>query len=563
MSSYYYGSADGLPERLELLERAPVVAFDVESTGSHIGTDLPVGFSLAYEPNSAYYAHMGDEYLLSVLSDPSRLKIAHYSSFDRSMMKKAGITIDNLCDTMIAAHLLEEPVLSLKSLALTELQLNIISYAELGKRILDMTMDELLHFSGPHSRVALMLWPIYEKRMNALGLLDVFWNIEMPLVPVLSDMELNGVMVDPVVLGELDVEFSAKIEALNQALCYWSGVTDANFNSPDQVADIFYKRLRLTPPWQKTRGGRPSVNVSHLKQTKNDHPVLPIYYMFKSYMTLKNSYLKSLGKQIQADGRVYGSFNQTRTRTSRLSSSNPNLQKIPKRTAEGKRIRRAFIAPEGKVLLKSDYDLIELKMMAMCSGDKNMLDAFRAGRDIHEETATRVFGGKDRRDKGKTLNYRIIFGGGGIAERDMFFAAYPRVKAWIDEASAGCRRVALAKTLGGRRRTIHEHETLAGASPHAKVLAHGDREAVSTMIQGSSAEVVKVGMRKAWEKVRDTEVKMVLQGHDEVVYEVPEDIVEDVARVIKPAMTYTKYEIPLTVSLEVGKSWGEMEELKV
>lgn len=565
MASYFYRDKSGLPEDSKLLADAKVLAFDVESTGPHVGTDLPVGFSLAYSPDSAYYGHIEDPYLRPILADPSRLKVAHNASFDRSMAKKAGITIDNLCCTMIAAHLLERTELSLKMLSLLDLGLDVISYSDVRRRMLDMTGDELLRYSGPHSRATLMLWGVYRSKLSALGLLNAFWNIEMPLVPVISDMELNGVMVDPAVLNELDIEFSAKIASLNEALNYWSNTSGVNFNSPDQVADLFYDKdkMGITPPWQKTSGGRPSVNVTHLKEVENKHPILPIYYMFKSYMTLKNSYLKSLAKQIQADGRVYGSFNQTNTRTSRLSSSDPNLQKIPVRTADGKRIREAFVAPEGKVLLKSDYDQLELVALAICSGDKGLLAAFKAGRDIHVETAVRVFQDETRRREGKTLNYQLTFGGGSIARRNMFFSAYPRVKEWIDETTVEVRRVAMVKTLGGRRRTIHAHEILGIGPRHEKMLSHGDREAISTIVQGSSAEIVKMGMRRIWEKTRDTDVKMLLQVHDELVFEVPEAILMDVAKVVKEEMTCNDYEIPLTVSLEVGKNWGDMKKLAV
>lgn len=561
--NYAHISSNEASPSLEALANSPVLAFDVEGTGTNIGSDLPYGFSVAYEDTSAFYALITNDWFRNLLADETKLKIAHNAIYDRSMLKKVGITVDNLACTMIAAHLLEEFNLSLKMLMAIRFNLDLVSYKELKKPLATMTMSELVKYSGNHSVSALMLWPVFEDRMKKLKLLDLFWGIEMPLVPVLSDMELNGIMVDQNVLAELGTEFDAKIAVLNEALDHWSGTTEVNFNSPDQVAEVFYNKLGIKPPWMKTASGRPSISGKYFEEHKGEHPIIPVYLAFKHLKTLKNSYVTSLRNQIQSNGRVYGSFNQTKTRTGRLSSSDPNLQKIPLRSSDGKRIRRAFVAPEGKVLMKPDFDLLELKMGAICSKDEALLRAFREDRDVHTETAIRAYGNAKFRFKGKTLNFRVFYGGGEEKDREAFFQAYPGVGKWIKETTMLSRDMGYVRTLNGRIRGIPEYDMMRyGELPPMKILAHGDREVISTIVQGTSSEVVKIGMRKAWEKLRDSEVKILLQVHDELVFEVPEGLEHDVAKVLKETMTYNEYEIPLTISVSVGKNWSEMEKLK-
>lgn len=551
----YVGSGDpqqGLAE----LQGARVLALDVEGTGLNMGTAEPIGFSLSCSKDSAFYNPVGGE-LSSLLADPEKLYLAHGAKYDRSMMKKAGITVDNLCDTLIAAHLLGKPALSLKALALEEpLEVNIVAYGDLKDGFSGMGIQEMANYCCPHSAMAFALWPLLQEEMKELGLLDVFWKIEMPFVPVLSDMELNGVAVDADVLEQLGVEFDHKISMLVEALDFYSGQSGVNHNSPDQAADIIYNKLGI-PPGRNTRmGKRPSVDARYLGTIKDKHPYLGVYLKYKQLKTLKHSYVESLRKQI-VNGRVYGSFNQTRTRTGRLSSSGPNLQKIPERTPIGRRIRTAFVAPEGCVFVKADYDQIELRVGAHCSQDPSLLEAFLAGRDIHEETAIRAFGSKDKRSKGKTLNYQVFYGGGEVADREAFFRAYPVVKEWIKETVKVAREAGYVRTLGGRIRDIPELW-----STYAKVQEHGDREAISTIVQGSTSEFVKIGMTKARDELKGSNVKGVLQVHDEADYEVPEKDVGDVIEVLKRTLPYHELSVPLTVSISTGKNWGEMEEIK-
>jgi len=561
VAEWLYLSTDGssVPD-LESLIKAPSLSFDVEATGTNVGSSTALGLSLACSPSNGYYSPIENHFFKNLLA-LDRLYIAQNAPYDRSMMKKAGVIVDNLADTMVAAHLLEKPMLSLKELTGHRVK----SFSDLKHGFAGMNIAEIGEYSCPHSMAAFELWEVFEKRLKELGLLDLFWTIEMPLVPVISDMELNGIMVSKQVLSELGEVFDEKISTLREALDYWSGTTGVNFNSPEQVADVLYKKLGLPEHrWRRTATGRSTVLAKYLEQIKDKHSILPVYLAYKQLMTLKNSYVKSLSADIHSDSRVYGKFNQTGTRTSRLSSSDPNLQKIPIRTELGRKIRTAFVAPEGKKLLKGDYDILELKVLAICSKNPYLLDAFRQGRDIHVETAMRAYGTEEKRGKAKTLNYQIVYGGGSIAERNMFFVAYPGVSEWITSVHKEARESEYIRTLNGRIRTIHEYIYERGNFLISdKALAHGDREALSTLIQGTAAEEVKVGMRNLWEKIRDTEVKMLLQVHDELLLEVPEKDVMDVAKIMKEQMTIRKYEIPLTVSISVGDNWGEMTKLEV
>lgn len=556
----YLSMTDNLEPDLEGLMEAPRLAFDVEGTGTNIHSSVPLGLSLAYCQFNGYYSPIEIHFFKNLLA-MNKLYIAHNASYDRSMIKKAGVVVDNVADTMIAAHLLEMQMLSLKDLT----GHGVKSFSELKNGFAGMSILEMGDYSCPHSIAAFDLWVRFEKRLKELDLLNLFWTIEMPLVPVISDMESNGIMINSRVLSELGGAFDEKISILKDALDYWSSTSSVNFNSPEQVAVVFFDKLGLPPhPWQRTAKGRSTVLAKYLEQIKDKHPILPVYLAYKQLMTLKNSYVKSLGASTHPDGRVYGKFNQTGTRTGRLSSSDPNLQKIPIRTELGRRIRTTFVAPEGKKLLKGDYDILELKMLAIASKNPYLLDAFRQGRDIHTETAIRAYSDAKRRGNAKTLNYQIVYGGGGAATRNMFFVAYPGVDKWISSIHREAQDSGYIRTLNGRIRTIHEYDYEPGGFiPFDSRIAHGDREALSTLIQGTSAEEVKVGMRNLWEKTRDTEVKMLLQVHDELLLEVPEDIVMDVAKIMKEQMTIRKYEIPLTVSISVGDNWGQMEKIEV
>jgi len=535
------------------------LAFDVETSGVHIHTDEPYGLSIAGDGKSSFYASMDEQWFLDLLADESILKIAHNAKYDRAMLAKGGPLVNNLACTQVAAHLLEWETLSLKALSGIFLNQEVLAFKDLTKPADEMSFDEWADYSCPHAMSTYDLWVILEHKMKRLGLDKPFWNIAMPFLPVISDMEIAGVGIDTDFLGVLGVEFDKKIMYMTEALDEISGIHGMNHNSADQVAHLLYDVIGL-PIGRYTsseKKSRPSVDKRYIETIKHMHKYIPLYLAYKELKTLKNSYVNSLLKRV-VDGRVYGSFNQTRTRTGRLSSSDPNLQKIPARTNIGKRIRQAFIAREGWMLVKADWDQLELRDVADWSQDPNMLQVFREGRDPHTETAIRMYGDPELRFKGKTANFQIVYGGGTNQERSALKKAYPRIFQWVQEAGLQAQIDCYVRTAGGRIRTLDD---LDPDNPQW-VVKHGKREAISTIVQGSSFEEVEKGMTRAWLVTRHTDAVPVLQVHDEVVYEVPILQVNDLIATLRETLPTNELSLPLTISVEVGKNWGEMTKVK-
>lgn len=555
MNTYLFRSRDDTQQSLNEVMGSPVLAFDVESTGLNAGRAVPLGVSVASLPGAAFY--VSKDYMpgLVFLEDPSKVLIAHNGKFDRSMLKKAGYTVDSIIDTMIAAHLIGTYPLKLKSLTNVVLGYDITEYDELHRPVQQLSFQEAAEYSCPHAYSTMSIWNKLYGELKRLGFVKVFMNIEMPLIPVLSDMELNGVCINKDKLIELGKEFDGNIEILEDAMNSCSGTVGINWNSPDQVADMFFNKLKFPAPHVHTTKGRPSVDERYLEPLVDKYPLVNLYFRYKGYQKLKGTYVDGIVRLLVGD-RVYGNFNQTGTGTSRLSSSNPNLQNIPVRDEDGRKIRTAFVAPPGKKLVKADDSQLELRMMAHRSQDPAMLGAFRARRDIHLETAMRVYHDLNRRYDAKTLNYTVQYGGGDKRSQDAFFGAYPGVKLWIDMTTAECEESGCARTLFGRVRRIYDLD-----SSIPRIRAHGDREAISTCIQGSSAEVVKIQMRRVWEYIRNSSIRMVLQVHDELVFEVPEREVADFAQFLYKNMRYDELSLPFTVDVSVGDNWGEMEKV--
>ena len=554
MISNSYGYFGNEPMSWGSLLACNDISFDVESTGLSIVKDRAVGISANHNTKSAFWIPI-DHPVLEVLGP--HLTIGHNLKYDIAMLKKEGIDVnEHVIDTLIAAHLLGEVELSLPVLAASDLGVRLVTYPELKKSFSEMTFDEMAQFSGAHSIASRLLWEKYEPRLRNFGLLKLFHNIEMPFVPVISEMESNGVMVDPDILDKLGVEFDAKMSAIKAHLDELTGDPGINYNSHEQLARLLYQTLGLPAPRKKGKKGFPTTEAKYVEALADKSPVVKHILEYKGYGKLKSTYVSSLMEKL-IDGRIYGSFNQAGTRTGRLSSSGPNLQNIPQRKPEGRRIRTAFVAPPGYSLVRADYDQLELRMMAHCAQDLTMIKAFNDGRDIHLETALRVFKSEKRRPEGKTLNFQIIYGGGQESLRRKFFEAYPQIAKWTRQMTNVALEDKYARTIHGRIRVIPELD-----SDMQWERNHGVREFISTIVQGSSAEVVKIGMVRAFKALKDSPVKIILQVHDEAVYEVPDKDVVDVLHILSETMPYKELSVPMPVSLEVGKSWGEMQEVK-
>ena len=560
MLDFGYASFDQSQPDLEQLMTANPISVDIESSGISIISDVPYGYSLTNNVNSAYFVWMHNGFFADLLTNEDTLKIAHNAKFERSMLKRSNIIANNWCDTIIAAHLIEEKELSLEYLLLGRTNFMHKTYSQYPYPIPMSSLNELVLFFGTHAVGPMILWNEYQRSLRAEGLWNCFWNIEMPIVPVLSDMELTGAYIDKSALASLGEYYDDKISIIQDGLAHYAyksaNVKNINFNSPDQIADLFYNKLKIPkpPPWTYRDKKRPSVDKKYLELYKGKLPIISLYLKFKSYKHMKSTYVNGIIKRL-VDSRIHTNFNQTRARTGRLSSSDPNLQNIPIVWAEGKKIRTAFSAtPDGndRVILKADFDQMELRDLACWSGCDPLIEAFNAGRDVHGETAIRVFNDIARRPEAKTLHYQLAYGGGSKEHKEMFFTSYPQVKKWIDTAYNDFEIFGYARTRGGRKRNLGNFEVMAGEEA-----AHAKREGVSTKIQGSCAEVMKVGMRKVWEEIRDSDIYMILQVHDELVFDLPRKRVPDLVDILQRNLTYNELQIPLTVSISVGDNWGE------
>jgi len=558
-----YVSTDGSLPDLEDLASANVIAFDTETSGTNIATDIPYGFSLSTDPTAAYYTSMSNRMLMDVVANEHTLKVAHNAKFDRAMLKKYGIEVNNLACTMVAAHLLEESGLSLEVLLKRYLKgydMDVKFFKDFHGDIAHTSLQDMAAHFGPHSAACLALWNTMQRDMRANMVSNVFWKIEMPVVPVLCDMEMQGAHINIDTLTKLGESYDLRIDTLNESLCHYSDRTGVNFNSADQAAEVLYDQFKVPKPpahmkklW--TQSGRPTVDKTYLEQFKERFPIIALYLRYKFFRHLKDTYVDGILKRL-VESRIHTNFNQTRTRTGRLSSTDPNLQNIPMRDPEGKRIRKAFDAREGYCIVKADMNQVELRKAACLANCKAMLDAFREGRDIHTETAVRAYRDAERRRDGKTLNFKLVYGGGTEEEQKALFEAYPEVKKWSDDMLQEFEMFGYATTHYGRVRHLGNFDRMG-----AKERAHAHREGLSTMNQGSCAEYLKIGMRKIWEEIKGSDIMMELQVHDELVFECPNKMLPDLMDCVQRNMTYNELQIPLTAAISVGPNWADQVEL--
>jgi DNA polymerase-1 len=562
MPEYVHVSPTGVTQSIDELFNSPVVAFDVESTGLNQGKDVPIGISVATRSDAAWYLHKDWTAGLVQLFTPDRIFEAHHGKFDRNMAKKLGFAPDLIVDTLIASHLLQIKPADLKHVNKVILDNDIVEFEDLPVPVQALPFQQQAEYSGPHSYTTMGIWDKEFPMLKSRSLLKAFNQVEMPLVPVLSDMEMNGCLIDRKKLNEIGLILDENIAIHEQALKSLTGHSDINYNSPDQVADLFYNELKLPHPRQRTAPkkdgtSRWSTEAKYLEPLASKSAVIKIYLAYKGFQKLKGTYIDGIIEKLVGDW-LYGKFNQEGTETSRLSSSEPNLQNIPARDPLGKTIREAWIAPPGYDVVKGDTSQLELRVIAHFSQDKRMLEAFRAGRDIHMETTMLIYGDPKRRFDGKTRNFEIVYGGGTHKNRELLKAAYPEVFEWVEYFGEQSESGYEVRTLYGRLREIDAFD----ADQPEWMHNHGRRMAVSTRIQGSAAEIVKIMMRRIWEKIKDTKIKMILQVHDELVFLVPHEISADFAQWLYKNMRFDELLVPIITEVSTGPSWGKTEKVK-
>ncbi len=578
------------------LERSRGFAIDLETTSLDPHSAEIVGVSVALEEGEAFYIPVGHtagrslprdfvmDSLTPVLTNEDVPKYGQNIKFDYKVLLTHGIELAPLAfDTMIASYLLDpgRRQHGLTALALEHLGVRMTPIESLigkgGEQLsfADVGVNDASDYSCADADATLRLTHLLSESIREEGLEALLTGVEMPLVRVLAGMELTGVELDVSFLSSLAADFGREIEGLRERVCDLAGV-EFNLDSPKQVGSVLFERLEL-PRGRRTKTGY-STDISVLERLRDDHEVPALILEYRQLRKLQTGYLEALPKLVNpVTGRVHTSFNQTVAATGRLSSSNPNLQNIPIRTELGRQIRRAFVAGEGKLLLSADYSQVELRIMAHLSGDTTLVEAFKNGKDVHRSTASLIFGVSEddvssvQRESAKTVNFGIMYGMGrfGLARRlgvgndeaadfiDRYFQTYPGVREYTERVIAEAADSGYASTMLGRRRPI-----TGLASDNARVRGMAERVAVNTPIQGSAADLIKLAMLGVDRRIRSDGLpcRMVLQVHDELVFELPEDALDDVSAAVREEMENPEgieLDVPVVTNLASGPDWFE------
>ena len=577
------------------LEEAPVFAFDTETTGLDTLTAELVGLSFAIDAEKAWYVpvgHTGDgseaqldrdlvlQDLGPLLEDPNRGKAAQNGKYDLQILKRAGVEVRGLIfDSMLANYLLAPNRYrhSLDHLALDWLNHKTISYSEVveetGKEngFAGVPLERATVYACEDAQLVMALYERMESELEENGVQPLFEHIEMPLVPVLAKMQTSGVRVNNEMLQTLSHDMGKRAQTL-EAQCHELAEEEFSLGSPKQLGKILFEKLQL-PAKKRTKTGY-STNSAVLEELSNLHDLPGLILEWRSLTKLKSTYTDVLPKLVHPEtGRIHASFNQAVAATGRLSSADPNLQNIPIRTEDGRKIREAFIPGDGNLFLAVDYSQIELRILAHLCGDAAMRQAFIDGADIHARTATMLFGvpqeavSREQRNIAKTVNFGILYGMSafrlareqGISRPqakeiiDLYFSRYPGILSWKEATLEEGRETGRVTTLMNRIRPLPDLNSRNGMSRKA-----AERVAINTPVQGSAADIMKKAMIHIDQRIQSDfpDLKMILQVHDELVFEVPEDKVE-AARdmVIEEMEQVVELEVPLVANAGIGDNW--------
>ena len=591
---------EDLTDWLKRLEKADLFAFDLETTSLDYMQAEIVGLSFAVECGKAAYLPVAHDYpgappqleradvlrqFKSLLENPRQAKLGQNLKYDMSVLANYGIRLRGIAyDTMLESYVLDSTATrhDMDSLALKYLAHKTIHFEDVaGKGKKQLTFNQIdLEQAAPYAaedadvtlRLHQSLWP----RLRAEpGLEKVFREIELPLVPVLSEIERTGVLVDAKMLAAQSTVLAKRILEIEEQAFAQAG-QPFNLNSPKQLQVILFEKLELEPI-QKTPKGQPSTAENVLQELALVHPLPKLILEHRSMSKLKSTYTDKLPEQINPQtGRVHTSYHQAVAATGRLSSSDPNLQNIPIRSEEGRRIRQAFVAPEGSSILAADYSQIELRIMAHLSGDPGLLDAFAQGEDIHRATAAEVFGAKpeavstEQRRSAKAINFGLIYGMSafGLARQlgidrgqaqnyiDLYFERYPGVRQYMDGTRQYAREQGYVETVFGRRLYVPDI-----SASNANRRQYAERTAINAPMQGSAADIIKIAMLRVYDWLHQNEqlgIRMIMQVHDELVFEVPRKALQQARKDIPSLMARAAdLRVPLVVDVGVGDNWDE------
>ena len=565
------------------------LSFDIEATGRDPISDTVVGIALCKEKGKSYYVpvrHTGPcnikdalSILGPVLEDPAIAKIGHNLKYDMLILRQEGIHVHGmLYDTMVASYLLNpiKPDHSLQDAAVEHLAHKKRLFAEvLGKRasFAEVPVGEATQYAAEDAELAMELKDILFDKLRGAGLERIYFEIEMPLIYILTDMEEAGIKINRERTEELSKELDHKLEALQSNIYKLAGST-FNINSPRQLGKVLFDDLGLSPI-KKTKTGF-STSMDVLEELSKSHELPREILNYRSFYKLKTTYTDALPKLINTrTGRIHTSFNQTVTSTGRLSSSDPNLQNIPIRGEWGTKIRELFIADEGHVLVSADYSQIELRVLAHMSEDESLIDAFKNNVDIHARTASEIFGAplgavtSDMRRAAKVVNFGIVYGMSayGLSEAlsippkeaavyiENYFNKHAGVRRSMERTIQAARQNGYVTTLLGRIRPVPDI-----TSTNAAIRQQAERLAVNTPIQGTAADLIKIAMARVSKakEARNLSARMLLQIHDELLFEVPENELEETLGLITQEMEAAiELSVPLKVETGWGKNWSE------
>ena len=579
---------------VEKMMKQEIVAFDTETEGLNaLETDI-VGISFSWQKGIGYYlpiknnksAHEKSfEILRPFFESTEIIKVGHNIKFDIQVLHKYNVKVSSpIYDTMVAHYLINPDMRhNLDTLSESYLNYSPISIESLiGKKgknqisMRDVSIDKITDYASEDADITLQLKSIFDKEIEVNNLSKIFYDIEIPMINVLSEMETEGIKIDTSYLEKLDKEFEEDLEKLKKEIFKKSG-EEFNLNSPKQLGEILFDKLKLVSKPKKTKTGQYSTSEEVLSSLANDHKIIEDILEWRSLDKLQNTYVKSLPNEVSSlTNRVHSSFNQTVTTTGRLSSNNPNLQNIPIRTVNGQKIRRAFI-PRGSdyILMAADYSQIELRVIASMSNEKNMIDAFVNNQDIHTMTASKIYNvdpenvTREQRGNAKTVNFGIIYGVSafGLSQQtdlnrseskvmiDNYFINYPGLKKYMSDQIDFARNNGYVETIMGRRRYLQNIN-----SQNNMLRSSSERNAINAPIQGSAADIIKIAMININSELKKQSLKskMLLQVHDELVFDVHKSEKDQIKDIVKNTMeSAVKLKVPLKIDLEFGKNWLE------
>ena len=579
---------------VEKMMKQEIVAFDTETEGLNaLETDI-VGISFSWQKGIGYYLPIKNnksvheksfEILKPFFESTEIIKVGHNIKFDIQVLHKYNVKVSSpIYDTMVAHYLINPDMRhNLDTLSESYLNYSPISIESLiGKKgknqisMRDVSIDKITDYASEDADITLQLKSIFDKEIEVNNLSKIFYDIEIPMINVLSEMETEGIKIDTSYLEKLDKEFEEDLEKLKKEIFKKSG-EEFNLNSPKQLGEILFDKLKLVSKPKKTKTGQYSTSEEVLSSLANDHKIIEDILEWRSLDKLQNTYVKSLPNEVSSlTNRVHSSFNQTVTTTGRLSSNNPNLQNIPIRTANGQKIRRAFI-PRGSdyILMAADYSQIELRVIASMSNEKNMIDAFVNNQDIHTMTASKIYNvdpenvTREQRGNAKTVNFGIIYGVSafGLSQQtdlnrseskvmiDNYFLNYPGLKKYMSDQIDFARNNGYVETIMGRRRYLQNIN-----SQNNMLRSSSERNAINAPIQGSAADIIKIAMININSELKKQSLKskMLLQVHDELVFDVHKSEKDQIKDIVKTTMeSAVKLKVPLKIDLEFGKNWLE------